>query len=116
MLKKTNLLCLEIIFKQNINQMSAMLAGKLNISNKFSTPIRLLCCENDLLLRCYSSKTGAKFDAQSKKLLQVLRKETGYPLINCRQALQAANYDLEKVGLNSIFNLGFFISVLVAQL
>jgi len=73
-----------------------MLAGKLNISNKFSTPIRLLCCENDLLLRCYSSKTGAKFDAQSKKLLQVLRKETGYPLINCRQALQAANYDLEK--------------------
>jgi len=73
-----------------------MLAGSLNKSRKFSTPVRFLYSESNILLRPYSSKTGAKFDAQSKKLLQLLRKETGYPLINCRQALQVANYDLEK--------------------
>ena len=48
-------------------------------------------------IRFASLKANNKGQSTSKELLLKLRNSSGYPLINCKQALAETNYDIEKV-------------------
>ena len=54
---------------------------------------------NPLVLARYISSSKGPAAVNSKKMLMELRKLTGYPIINCRQALETCDYDFNKVCL-----------------
>ena len=52
------------------------------------------------LVRAISTVPNEAKPLSNKQLLLKLRNKTGYPLINCKEALAATNYDLAKVNLH----------------
>ena len=52
---------------------------------------------NSYLKRFAFTKANETNEKNTKQLLLKLRNKSGYPLISCKEALNATNYDVEKV-------------------